>query len=355
MSEIDIKYKIWFYLLKLSNDEKIKLLNMYENELNIYNKFEEIINTNSELNNKNYLYNKEHELNKNLSLIRYMLKNEIYFLTYNDEDFPEKLKNINNCPYALFYKGNVKLLKSKTVAIVGARNCTNYGMEVTKLLTKNLISYNITIISGGARGIDTCAHKNTILNKGNTIVVLGCGIDVVYPKENCSLFNEVCKNGLIISEFLPKTPPYKYNFPTRNRLISGLSDLVIVIEASEKSGSLITATYAADQSREVMVVPGNVFSDKSKGCNKLIREGAAILTSFSDVAFQLKLNSENTNNKVNKEFDKILQLIKESPMHIDEIARKSFIDRDTLFKVLFEMQIKKEIVSLPGNYYAKII
>ena len=182
MSEIDIKYKIWFYLLKLSNDEKIKLLNIYENELNIYNKFEEIINTNCVLTNKNHLYNKEHELNKNLSLIRYMLKNEIYFLTYNDEDFPEKLKNINNCPYALFYKGNVKLLKSKTVAIVGARNCTNYGMEVTKLLTKNLISYNITIISGGARGIDTCAHKNTILNKGNTIVVLGCGIDVVYPK-----------------------------------------------------------------------------------------------------------------------------------------------------------------------------
>lgn len=355
MSEIDIKYKIWFYLLKFTNEEKIGLLKIYENELDIFNKFEEIVDINCSLNNDYYLYDKEREINKNSELISYMSKNKIYFLTYNDDDFPEKLKNIKNCPYALFYKGNIKLLKSKTVAIVGARNCTNYGMEVTKLLTKNLNSYNITIISGGARGIDTCAHKNTILSKGNTIVVLGCGIDVIYPKENYSLFNEIYKNGLVISEFLPKTPPYKYNFPIRNRLISGLSDLVIVVEASEKSGSLITATYAAEQSREVMVIPGNVFSEKSRGCNKLIREGAAILTSFSDLILELKLNKENTNNKVNKEFDKILQVIKESPMHIDEIARKSFIDRDTLFKVLFEMQIRKEIVSLPGNYYAKII
>ena len=232
--------------------------------------------------------------------------------------------------------------------------CTQYGAQITKLLTKELISYNITIISGGAKGIDSVAHKTALEDCGNTIVVLGCGIDVVYPKQNASLFRKIEDTGLIISEFLPGTKPLPYHFPMRNRIISGLSRLVIVAEASSKSGSLITANYAAEQGKSVMAVPGSIFSKGSNGCNKLIRDGAQIFSGMEDLYSILELKIPKKEGIISPIKRKILSVIAKSPTHIDEIVEKSCIDRAALFKVLFEMQIRNEIVSLPGNYYAKI-
>lgn len=347
----EIKYKLWFLKLKAPISDKINFLSKYGDEKNIYNNIEYILSNNGIKNG----YDKIKEISEVNEIYKYMEANNIKFLSYTDPQYPSILKEISDPPYALFYKGNIGLLGSRSVAIVGSRKSTNYGIQVTKLLTNELNSYNISIISGGARGIDTIAHKNTILNKGNTIIVLGCGIDVVYPKDNYDLFKSVEEHGLIISEFLPKTPPFKQNFPYRNRLISGLSELTIVVEAAEKSGSLITATYAADQGRDVMAVPGLITSNESKGCFKLIREGAYIYTEPSDLVNLLGLKKEEKIIKRSFESEKILSIIGTSPTHIDEIVNKSVIDREVLFKVLFEMQIRKEIISLPGNYYAKII
>lgn len=355
MKKVEIKYKIWYIMLKIDSEEKIKLIKIYKNEKNIYDVFYKLIESKKVVNKNLFKYNKEKEMEKSIKLCEYMKNNNIKFISYNDDFYPEKLKCIKDAPYGLFYKGNINLINSKIVAIVGARKCTNYGVEVTRLLTKELNNYNITIISGGARGIDTVAHSSTIVNKGNTIVVLGCGIDIAYPKENFNLFNKVLEEGLIISEFLPKTAPYKFNFPYRNRIISALSDLLIVVEAAEKSGSLITAELAAEQGKEVFAVPGMIFQKSSQGCNKLIRDGAIILSDFHELYKLLKINPYKNDTKVLPVQEKILSLISNEPTHIDDIINKSFIDREALYKVLFEMQIRKEIISLPGNYYAKII
>lgn len=350
-----MKYKIWLLLLNVSSVVKIQLLQKYKNEKNIYNNF-------CDINFKEYPtrfkitdYKRETSLKKAEELINWMKLNKVGFVSYNEIQFPEKLRLIAEPPYGFFYKGDLALLHNKIVAIVGARLCTSYGIEVTKLLTKELISYNITIISGGAKGIDSVAHTIALNNSGKTIVVLGSGIDVMYPYQNRMLFKKVEEEGLIISEYLPGTEPNKYNFPWRNRIISALSSVVIVTEASEKSGSLITASYAGDQGRTIIAVPGSVFSKSSYGCNKLIHDGVLCFSSVEDVLCPLGINSFEKIRKTSPIKEKILKLINEEPTHIDEIVNKSLVDRELLFNVLFEMQNENEIISLPGNYYAKII
>lgn len=163
------------------------------------------------------------------------------------------MSGILNPPYFLFYIGNIDIINNKSIGVVGARKCSNYGLTVTKLLTKELITNNITLISGGARGIDSIAHKTALENDGYNICVLGCGIDRTYPSENKMLFSKIAEKGVVISEFLLGTAPLRENFPKRNRIISGLSDGVIVIEASEKSGSLITARLAQQQEKKLLL------------------------------------------------------------------------------------------------------
>lgn len=349
-------YRLWMILLDISNNQKIQLIKKYKSEKNIYDNFESIINEDYKLFNK-FNKCKNYNLTNQISLLTEKLKkNNIKFIVTTDEEYPPSLLCYEDRPYVLFYKGNIALLKSTMVSFVGARKCTNYGIEVAKILTNELVSNNITIISGGAKGIDSVAHKTAILGNGNTIAVLGCGIDICYPKENVSLFKEIEKKGLIISEFLPGTPPFAYNFPRRNRIISGLSKLTIVIEASKKSGSLITARLAAEQGKDVMVVPGSIFSNESKGCNNLISEGALVFAEMEDLYVALNLNVNTKNNKSDSLVErKILKVIEDEPKHIDYIENHCTFDREVLINVLFEMQMKKQIICLPGNYYAKII
>jgi DNA processing protein len=321
---------------------------MYGNESRVYENFEQI-------SSKNRTYDKEEMLERAKNILCWMKDNNVDIITIGDEIYPDSLRHIDEPPYGLFYKGNIQLLKDRIVAIIGSRNCSNYGVEVTKLLTKELISYNITIISGGAKGIDTVAHKTTLETNGKTIVVLGCGIDIAYPAQNSILFKKVEETGLIVSEFPPGTKPFSYNFPRRNRIISGLSEVVIVAEAAEKSGSLITANYAAEQGKEVMVVPGSIFLKGCKGCNMLIKDGASVISSLEDLRNELGLSKSNNMSLLSPIKEKILSIISQEPVHIDELVNKSYIDREELFKVLFEMRIGKEIVFLPGDYYARII
>lgn len=351
-----MKYKIWLTSLSLDNSIKLKLLLRYKKEQEIYNNFEDIIRKEISLYLKFKDINNGNLLNQAEKVCEWMKKNNIGFICISDNNYPLELRFIDNAPYGLFYKGDLNVLNNRKVAIVGSRKCTNYGIQVTKMLTNELNSFNITIISGGAKGIDTAAHAQSLESSGATVVVLGCGIDIVYPAQNKRLFENVANHGLVLSEFMPGVKPYSYNFPTRNRIISGLSELILLTEATVKSGSLITANFALAQGKDVMAVPGSIFSKESEGCNNLIYDGAHVLTSLEDLRLILKLDLNKkykTGNTINQK--KILEFISNEPKHIDEIFKNTLIERESLFNTLFEMQKANQIISLPGSYYAKII
>jgi len=223
-----------------------------------------------------------------------------------------------------------------------------------------LNSYEINIISGMAKGIDSIAHKAAINNNINTVAVLGSGIDVIYPKENYRLYHEILENGgCIISEFPLGTPPLSRNFPMRNRIISGMCELLIVTEGGEKSGTLITVGAALEQGKNVIAVPGSIFSSESKGTNKLIRDGAYIYTDIEDVLSLLNISRISMDNKSistvkSKLEEKIYKIIDDNPIHIDKIIKLVDIDINQLYKLLFELQVKEEILCLGGNFYVRI-
>ena len=207
-------------------------------------------------------------------------------ITIESVDYPRKLKEIYDSPLKLYVLGNKKLLKQKGIAIVGSRNATEYGKKVALQFAKGLSKKGINIISGLAVGIDTCAHLGVLRTQGagKTIAILGSGLDEIYPKQNIELAKQIIRfGGCIVTEYPLKTKPKKMNFPERNRIISGLSDGVLVIEASEKSGALITADFALEQGREVFAVPGNIFSNTSIGTNDLIKQGAKLVTGYNEI------------------------------------------------------------------------
>lgn len=212
------------------------------------------------------------------------MKYKVIKIDLNSKYYPEKLKNIYGKPKELYCLGNLELLNYKSIAVIGSRNYSNYGKRAAMEFSYNLAKENICIVSGMARGIDSFAHEATLKAKGKTIAVLGSGLDVIYPKENIKLYEDIIKNdGLIISEYLLGTPPRKQNFPARNRIISGLSDGVLVIEARKNSGTNITVDFALEQGKDVYVIPGNIYSNTSDGTNFLIKEGAIPVTSFKDI------------------------------------------------------------------------
>lgn len=263
---------------KLGNPEKIWHLKsaQLKSFLNIDNESLEIIlNENIREISKRYL--------------EYMNKKQIHIITIQDEDYPKKLKMIDNFPIVLFAIGNKEILNDFSIGVVGARNCSEYGKRVTKSITYGLVKRGVSIISGLAIGIDSISQISAIRNKGKTVAVLGSGIDVVYPSENMFLYEEIVKNGgAIISEYLPGVMPKKHYFPARNRIISGLSDGILVIEASNTSGSLITVDYALNQGKNVFAVPGNITSFRSSGTNNLIKEGAKCVTNIDDILEEYK-------------------------------------------------------------------
>lgn len=353
-----MNYELWLALLEITDKRKLKLLDQYKNAENIYLNFEEIINQNNNFKKKFENFNKE-SIIRNISILQKKIEAEnISYITCCNSRYRERLRDISEMPYILFYKGNIDTIFNKSVGIVGSRNCSKYGIAVTKLLTNELITNNITLISGGARGIDSIAHKKALECNGKNICVLGCGIDVAYPRENSDMFNKISQNGVVLSEFLPGTMPDKYNFPRRNRIISGLSNCLIVVEAAKKSGALITARYSLENGKTVFVVPGSYLYSGALGSNKLIQDGAQVLTEFQDIKDELSLNKvtiEETINNISQDKISILNVINDSPIHVDEIVRKVRMDAGALYALLFEMQMKDEIICLPGNYYVRVI
>mgnify|MGYP004469934129 FL=1 len=285
---------MWLSLIKgLGSRKKLELLQEYGNPKKIYNLTEsellKVRGIGKELAKKILDKNIKKQIYKH---IKYMQKYKIDIISINDKKYPQILKQIYDPPISLYIKGNIEILNEKNIAIVGSRNSSKYGEEAAKYFAYNLSAKGINIISGLARGIDTYAHIGNLgamMHNGNdicgkTIAVVGNGIDIIYPKENKYLEEKIIKSGgCIISEYPLGTKPEKFNFPARNRIISGLSKGVLVIEARAKSGTLITIDFALQQGRDVYVVPGNINSVNSVGTNDLIKQGAKLVTRVEEI------------------------------------------------------------------------
>jgi DNA processing protein len=216
-----------------------------------------------------------------------VLNSGVQIITFHDECYPRRLRDIFDPPMVLFSKGRTELLDSDAIAVVGTRRPTPYGLAATERLSADLAKAGLTIVSGMARGIDTAAHRAALAENGSTIAVFGCGIDVIYPPENRRLYDQIAERGLMLSEFPLGAPAYPQNFPIRNRIVSGMSAGVLIVEGAQHSGSAITARLAMDQGREVFAVPGNITSQMSWGPNLLIKQGAKLVQEWTDVTNEL--------------------------------------------------------------------
>lgn len=304
-------------------------------------------------------------ISKKDSVKKLIEEKEIRFITCCDDDFPEKLRYIPDSPRWLFVKGELPDPDKPSVAIVGARKCTRYGTDTAEMFARELSKRGVEIISGLAYGIDGAAHEGALSAGGKTYGVLGCGVDVVYPLSNRKLFISMQEQGGIISEYPPGSQPISANFPRRNRIISGLSDVILVTQAQKASGSMITVKHALDQGRDVFAVPGNIYDPLSTGCNNLLKEGAFpalspidIVNVLADQYITMKL-SEDTENRIKEKSipddkeQKILKLISSEPVHIDELVFKSSISISEARSVLASLVSKDLIKEAEFNTYVK--
>ncbi|MDH3973993.1 MAG: DNA-processing protein DprA [Deltaproteobacteria bacterium] len=286
-------------------------------------------------------------------------------LTWQDDNYPLSLLNIYDPPIILYAGGDYKNLDSCNLAIVGSRASSSYGLHAAASFAGRLASSGVTIVSGLARGIDTKAHEGALKAGGKTIAVLGSGLDLIYPAENASLFRRILKNGAVFSEFPLSTPPDPQNFPRRNRIISGLSMGVLVVEASLRSGSLITARCALDQGREVYAVPGNITAARSRGTNSLIKEGARLVEKpeeiMSDLLPGLAVNRQKENKRreaafsLNTDEDKLLTLLGNGPLHIDQLIKESTWSSSRLSTLLLNLELMGAIKQHPGKFFSKTV
>ena len=280
------------------------------------------------------------------------------FITIKDDVYPECLKEISNPPLKLYYKGNLDLLKEeRLIAVVGTRNPSSYGKLCCEYMVKKMSRANITIVSGFAKGIDSIAHKTSLLTDGKTIAVIASGLDIVYPASNLSLYREIEEKGLILSEYEAGVKPFKSNFPQRNRIIAGLSRGTIVVESKDKGGSLITADLALEFNRDVYAVPGDVFSEYSKGCNNLIRDARAkSLSNINELLedYSWNIEEKNENNKYTKNQLLILNSLS-SEKNLDNILIETKIEQTEILAELMTLEIMGAIKSIAGGRYKKIL
>lgn len=282
-------------------------------------------------------------------------------ITLDDSDYPPMLKEIGQSPYVLFYRGRLEALQHLCLAIVGSRRASPYGRKIARELAQNLAAEGIVVVSGMARGIDSEAHQGAIDGNGETVAVLGCGVDVIYPPENRKLYEKIQEQGVIISEFVPGTPPEAYNFPRRNRIISGLSRGVVVVEARQKSGALITADFALEQGRDVFAIPGPVSSETSQGTNNLIKQGAKLASSVQDVLeeYILPLPCKRAEEQpallmLDRYEEEILKYISYEATHMNDILTASSMNNGLTSTLLIKLELYGLIKCLPGNYYVRL-
>lgn len=319
-------------------------------------------------------------------------------VTVDDPEYPPSLIEINPVPFVLYMKGErINWKEQLTIGVVGARECTDYGKVATQKLSYEMAAAGILVVSGMARGIDSIAAVSALKAGGKTVAVLGCGLDIVYPPEHSNLMRAICDNGVVITEYPPTTRPNRHNFPQRNRIISGLSRGLLVVEAGRKSGTLSTVSYARDFGRDIFAVPGGIFHEKSEGTNNMIKEGAILTTSVTDIFetypyeasvikrptgkpvyvkdYEYKSDKEDNTNSLDMEEEipeeerktvtvedsrykglnanekKIIELLIKKDMHIDELVRESGINIQTVNAILPVLEMMGHIRKMTGNNY----
>lgn len=312
------------------------------------------------------------KIDRELKLCR---KENISIKTILDKDYPENLKCIYDPPPVLYVKGNLSDCDYDSIAIVGSRRASFYGISMASRLSRELAGLGITIVSGLARGIDTASHKGALSADGRTIAILGSGLLRLYPPENKELADSISStNGAVISEFSLETPPLARNFPRRNRVISGLSLGVVVVEAARNSGALITADLALEENREVFAVPGKMDSTTSVGTHSLIKQGAKLISSTEDIIDEIKIKlrrpaapiakqrralKEEPGNgfpelNLDNSEDSVYKILSKEPLYIDEIINLSKMNVSRLSPVLMKLQLKKMIRELPGKNFVRV-
>jgi len=297
-------------------------------------------------------------------LLEKFFQSDARVITLHDQDYPLLLRNIYDPPFVIFYRGSLPQDEDITVAMVGSRKATAYGRLMAESLSKGLAEKDVWVVSGMARGIDTWSHHGCLKAGGRTVAVLGSGIDVIYPRENRGLYEEIIASGAVVSEFPLGTPPLPQHFPARNRIISGLSLGVLVVEAAEKSGSLITVDFALEQGRDVFAIPGPVTSPLSRGTHKLIRQGAKLIEKAEDILEEYiegytEGNRESPGKKKNsfdlftftQEERDILELLLTSTVHFDDLVVQSGLNAPELAALLTQWEIKGLVKQIPGKYY----
>jgi DNA processing protein len=287
-------------------------------------------------------------------------KENIFYVHFDDPEYPELLRKIFDPPPGLYVLGKMPPADGIAVAVVGSRRPTAYGVAVAEKIAGDLARSGIIVVSGLARGIDSSAHRGALSAGGLTVAVLGCGVDVVYPRENQRLWQEIVNSGAVVSEFPPGTAPQPWHFPVRNRIISGLSKATVVVEAGEKSGALITADLALEQGREVLAVPGSIASAMSRGPNRLIKNGARLVEGVEDILEEIGVGSlfradagRTPLPVLTPEEEKVYQLLSLEPLHLDELINRSLLTPQEVLTGLMYLEIKGLARQLPGKFYVK--
>jgi DNA processing protein len=294
--------------------------------------------------------------------MRRALEIGIRIVPFTHPDYPARLRAIADPPPILYVKGEILAADEQTVAVVGSRSASEYGLKVARSISRGLSSAGFTVVSGMARGIDGTAHQTALDSGGRTLAVLGCGVDRIYPPEHAALYERISRQGAVISEFPLGTRPVAFNFPARNRLISGVSLGVVVVEATERSGSLITAALALEQNREVFAVPGEVGSSRSRGAHRLIRQGAKLVECAADIIEEIapQLTSPEAARTARRTLPeqcsndtrKIFELLQERILQIDEVIETSGLTSAQVSQILLDLELQGFLRQLPGKRYA---
>lgn len=344
-----------------------KLIRHFSNATNIWNaKENELKKVNGIGSITKKIINQRENFNLD-NLLNKLHKSNIKYITLVEDKYPENLKNIYDPPPVLFYKGELNF-DFPAISIIGSRRCTTYGKKTAEKMAYRLAERGITVISGMARGIDTRGHIGALKARGRTIAVLGSGLDVIYPPENKDVFEQIQSNGMVISEYPPGVEPLPGNFPQRNRIISGLSRGVLVVEAAARSGSLITANLALEQGRDVFAIPGNIDRPQSKGTNDLIKKGAKIVTKVEDIIEELylykSLNEDIDDSKNKKKFKanypqlndderEIMELFqKEINLSVEQLIRHTGKGAASINVILLKLELKGIISRDAGKKYS---
>lgn len=381
-NEEEMNY-LWYWLCNIEGIGRLtirRLLDEYDTPRNIYYEDNDIIMEFLHRNQRVKTTVSQYETSKNMDSIIYSYEKlsakGVTFIHIESEHYPSRLKNIPDPPLCLYYKGRLPDEDRKSIAIIGSRNSTNYGRQMARIFGRELSKNNIVVISGLARGVDGMAHRGAIEGGGYTMGVLGCGVDVVYPQENYDLFIEMEKKGGIISESNIGIKPYAALFPQRNRIISGLSDGILVVEAREKSGTFITVDQGLEQGKEIFALPGRLIDDSSKGCNNLIKMGAHFVSDISDIlevivehSFTDCIINETgngiNNDKISKIFDNehvknllaptekmVYSVLSVEPKYIDNIINETMLAPGEVCMYLNEMEMMGIVDEPARNYYA---